>query len=261
MSNALIELQSGFQDYILGRSDRALANVESTATLSAERRLDIYFNAYRARLIEVLADTYERVALYLGEETFATAAGGFIEKHPSFTRNLRDSGTAFPLFLANEYANDPEIAELAEMDARLRYAFDGIDADALRVSDIATLQPEDWDTIVFALHPTASFQQFKWNTPAIWQNLTNEDAPPSATLLPQPVSWLFWRKDLQPHFRSLTHEEHTALNAIYDQRTFGAICELLAESYPELDVTTHVGQWLRSWLEDGVLNQLLEHKR
>lgn len=261
MSNALIELQAGFQDYILGRSDRALAKIESTTTLSAERRLDIYFNAYRARLIEVLADTYERVALYLGEETFATAAGAFIEKNPSFTRNLRDYGTAFPLFLADNYVNDPEIAELAEMDARLRYAFDGIDADALRVPDIATLQPEDWETIVLALHPTASFQQFKWNTPAIWQSLSNDEAPPSAELQLQPVSWLFWRKELQPHFRSLTSEEHTALSAIREQCTFGAICAMLTESYPDLDVTTHVGQWLRLWLNDGVLRRSFEHHR
>lgn len=261
MDNSLSNLQNSFQDYILGRSDRAIAKVESTAALSAERRLDIYHIAYRLRLVDVLADTYERVALYIGEENFDTAARAFIERNPSFTRNLRDYGTMFPAFLADHYAHDPEIAELAEMDARLRYAFDATDADALRVSDIATLQPQDWDTVVFALHPTASFQQFKWNTPAIWQSLSDDEAPPPATLLEEPIVWLFWRKELQPHFRSLTREEHTPLRAISEQRTFGAICELLTESYGGLDVTAHVGQWLRTWLNDGVLSRSFAQDR
>lgn len=253
---SLNNLQAGFQDYILGYSDRALVHIESTATLSAARRMDIYHSAYRLRLIEVLADTYERVTLYIGAESFDAAARAYIEQHPSNTRNLRDYGKALPVFLARYFADDLEVAELAEMDMRLRYAFDAADADALCMSDIAALQPHEWEDIIFALHPTASFQQFKWNTPAIWQRVSDDAAPPSAVLLPQSVEWLFWRKELQPHFRSLSSEEHAALCAIRDGFTFGALCALLAETYPALNVTTQIGGWLRAWLDDGVLSRV-----
>lgn len=251
--HALAALQGSFQDYILGHDDRAIAQVESTALLSAGRRLDIYHNAYRARLAELLADTYERVVVYIGEDSFDDAAREFIEGHPPTSRNLRDYGATFPVFLAEYFPHDPEVAELAEMDGRLRNTFDAVDANALGVSDVATIQPQEWDTMVFALHPTASFQCFKWNTPAIWQNLNEEIAPPPAELLPQPVVWLFWRKELQPHFRSLSDEEHTALRAISEGQAFGPLCAKLAEMHPELDVAPQIGQWLRSWLDDGVL--------
>jgi len=254
MSGTLTDLQAAFQDYILGHSDRALARVESTHTLSAERRLDIYHIAYRLRLADVLADTYERVAQYIGEENFDTAARAFIEKNPSSTRNLRDYGTAFPSFLASYYPSDPEVAELAEMDARLRYAFDAEDADAISMADVAAAQPSNWDEVVFTLHPTASFQAFRWNTPEIWTNVSEDEPPPLATQLPQPVTWLFWRKELQPHFRSLAPEEHAALQAIANGQTFGEICAMLADTWPTLDVTTHLATWLRVWLEDGVLS-------
>jgi len=254
MSDTLADLQSAFQDYILGHSNRALGRVESTDTLSAERRLDIYHIAYRLRLVDVLADTYERVARYIGEESFDTAARAFIEKHPSGTRNLRDYGIAFPAFLANYYSNDAEVAELAEMDARLRYAFDAQDADAISMADVAAAQPSDWDAVVFTLHPTVSFQVFRWNTPAIWTNVSDDEAPPPATPLAEPMTWLFWRKELQPHFRSLNAEEYAALQAIQNRQTFGDICSLLAESFPELDVTTQIAVWLRTWLDDGVLS-------
>ena len=255
MDDALASLQIGFQDYIFGRSPRALELVKSTATLSAERRLDIYHNAYRARLTELLADTYERVVLYIGDETFSAAALDFIEQNPPTSRSLRNYGATFPMFLAERYADDPEVAELAEMDRRLRDAFDAIDADALSVPDVASWQPLEWESVVFILHPTHSFQTFKWNTPAIWQSLNDGVAPPPAELLPQAAVWLFWRKELQPHFRSLAAEEHAALQAINAGHTFGALCALLAEGYPELDVTPQIAAWLRTWLDDGVLRK------
>ncbi|HEY5604434.1 MAG TPA: DNA-binding domain-containing protein [Gammaproteobacteria bacterium] len=257
MNNMLTELQTEFQDYILGRSDRALARIESTAALPAERRLDIYHNAYRARLAEVMADTYERVVLYIGEESFENAAWAYIEGHPPITRNVRDYGRTLPEFLATYFADDPEVAELAGMDARLRYTFDALDADALGVSDVAIIQPQEWESVAFTLHPAVSFQQFHWNTPAIWLSLSEEAAPPAAEQLSPPVVWLFWRKELQPHFRSLSGAEHAALQAAADGQTFGAICSLLAEHWPELDVTTNLAAWLRTWLDDGVLAKVL----
>lgn len=254
--DALARLQSGFQDYILGRGRRALARVESSAALSAERRLDIYHNAYRARLGELLADTYERVVIYIGETSFDSAARDFIEGHPPASRNLRDYGASFPAFLAEYFADDPEVAELAEMDARLRNTFDAADGDALRVQDVAAIAPQDWDAVVFALHSSASFQCFRWNTPAIWQSLNEGVAPPPAELLPQPAVWLFWRKELQPHFRSLSGEEHTALHAISEGRAFGQLCVMLAERHPGLEVAPQIALWLRAWLDDGVLHRV-----
>lgn len=250
---ALASLQHGFQDYILGRDDHALALVESTPGLSAGRRLDIYHNAYRARLTELLADTYERVAAYIGDDSFHGAALNFIEGHAPVARTLRNYGHEFPAFLAEYFPHDPEVAELAGMDLRLRNAFDAADADVLRLSDLASVQPREWDTAVFALHPTASFQCFSWNTPAIWQSLNENIPPPPAELSPRPVTWLFWRKELQPHFRSLSGEECTALRAIGEGRAFGPLCAMLAEAHPGLEVAPQMGLWLRAWLEDGVL--------
>lgn len=256
MSNALDELQEGFQDYILGRSDRALNRIESTATLSAERRLDIYHHAYRARLVEVLADTYERVALYIGEESFESAAQAYVENNTSSTRNLRDYGRTFPAFLKKIYPDDGEIAELADMDGRLRYSFDGLDANTLQASDIASIEPQDWDRVIFQLHPTTSFVTFNWNVVDIWRHLSDEEAPPSAQRLALAQTWLFWRKGLQPHYRSLAPEEHSALRSISEGRAFGEICGELAEQFPDSDVTVCIAGWLREWLSDGVLQEL-----
>lgn len=255
IKSALGELQCGFQDYILGHDDRALSRVESTQTLSAERRLNIYHNAYRARLVELLADTYERVLLYIGDDTFDTAARAYIEAHPPTARMLRDYGAGFPAFLAEAYPGDLEVAELAEMDLRLRNAFDAVDAAVLQVADLAGVAPEAWDSVVFCLHPTVTFQRFGWNTPEIWQHLADGAAPPPASALAQPVTWTFWRKELQPHYRSLSDAEYFALHAISEGITFGELCAQLSMRDPALDVSPRVATWLRSWLDDGILQR------
>lgn len=255
MGDSLGKLQNDFQDYILGRSERVIARVDSTPSVSAAQRLDIYHTAYRLRLIELLMDTYERVVPYIGEESFESAALAYIERYPPSARSVRDYGANFPQFLAGYFERDPDVSELAAMDKQLRDTFDATDGEALAIDDVAALKPEEWENVTFKLHPTVSFQTFNWNTIAIWQSLSNEETPPSAVENNTPVFCLFWRKDLQPHFRSFSKEENVALQAIAEGKTFGNSCELLAEAFPELDVTSHMAAWLRTWLRDGILDK------
>jgi len=255
VNDSLAKLQNDFQDYLLGRSDHVLERVDGTSAVNAARRLDIYYNAYRLRLLELLMDTYERVVPYIGGENFESAARVYIERHPPSARSVRDYGANFPGFLADYFEQDPEVAELAAMDQRLRDSFDAPDADALGIDDVAVLKPEDWEAVTFKLHPTVSFQEFNWNTIAIWQKLSNDERPPAAAKINTPVFCLFWRIDLQPHFRSLTKEENAVLQLIAEGKTFGNACNLLADAFPELDVTSHIAGWLQTWLRDGILDQ------
>lgn len=255
MDDSLAKLQNDFQDYILGRSDYVIERVDGTPAVSAACRLGIYHNAYRLRLLELLMDTYERVLPYIGGENFESAARAFIERHPPSARSVRDYGAHFPEFLADYFEQDPEVAELAAMDQRLRDTFDAPDAEALRIDDVAALQPEDWETVTFKLHPTVSFQEFNWNTIAIWQSLSNDETPPPAAEMNTSVFCLFWRINLQPHFRSLSKEENAALQAIGKHKMFGHACDLLAYAFPEVDMASRMAAWLQTWLRDGILDK------
>lgn len=251
LHKSLSTLQDDLQHYILGVHQHALSEVISTTTLPAERRLDIYFNAYRVRLVELLQDTFERVAIYIGDDSFQSAARAYIEKSPSISRSLRDYGASFPAFVRDYFPHDQEVAELAQMDLTLRYAFDAEDADILSLGALGNIAPDEWDRLLFKLHPSFSILRFEFNTVAIWQSMNDGIAPPSA-IKAESSDWLFWRKGLQPHFRSINQLELCALQDISQQQTFGQICQKLAESTEE-DVTVIIGSWLRSWIEDGLL--------
>ena len=251
LHKSLSTLQDDLQHYILGVHQHALSEVISTTTLPAERRLDIYFNAYLIRLVELLQDTFERVPIYIGDDSFQSAARAYIEKSPSISRSLRDYGATFPAFVRDYFPHDQEVAELAQMDLTLRYAFDAEDAEILSLAALGNIAPDEWDSLVFKLHPSFSLHRFDFKTVAIWQAMNDGIAPPAAVRA-EPSDWLFWRKGLQPHFRSLSQLELVALQGISQQQTFGEICQQLAESTNE-DVTLIIGSWLRLWIEDGLL--------
>ena len=52
-------------------------------SLSSVDRLAVYGNAYFARLVECLGDTFPAVKHTLGEDTFAGFAVAYLQQHPS----------------------------------------------------------------------------------------------------------------------------------------------------------------------------------
>ena len=116
MPEALREMQRRFPAGIVSDDADAEDLIVVYGFFCARRRLDIYRNNYRASLTGVLADHYERLHAYLGDEQFDNVAQAYVTVHPSTTRNLRYYGEALPAFLAKHFPDDGELAELAALD-------------------------------------------------------------------------------------------------------------------------------------------------
>ena len=110
-----------------------------------------------ARLAEVLADDYEQLHAYLGDAGFAKFAKSYIAAYPSDRRSARDFGRHVPEFLKADagFARHPELAEIASLEKALADAFDGPDAEPLKLAKLAEIAPELWAKLVFTPHPTA----------------------------------------------------------------------------------------------------------
>ncbi len=82
-------------------SDQAERVITRSKALSPLERLNIYNQAYFARLLECLRHEYSVLAAALGEELFDAFAVGFLESHPSTSYTLELLGMAdFPEHLA-----------------------------------------------------------------------------------------------------------------------------------------------------------------
>lgn len=99
---ALPSLQRWLQDCILAGAagDGATAYVLGDDRLSAAGRIDIYAEAYRARLLETLRDEYPALRLLVGDTVFDLFAQGYLEAAPPADFSLYALGAGFAGHLA-----------------------------------------------------------------------------------------------------------------------------------------------------------------
>lgn len=250
----LQQLQTNFQQIVL-KEECFGADWVSTSKqgLSSQSRLAIYHNAYRVRLIDVLRDTFEHTATYLGDEWFQGLASGFVQSHGSSRDNIGYYGQAFPEFLAEQLSNDLEVAELAEMDWRLRRAFDGADSPVMTLDDLQHLI--NGERIINRLRPvpTLSLTKQGFNTLDIWHAINQDEHPPVVQQLPEPKDLVIWRKGHSPHFRSISTIEVTAINGLCSGDSLDAIGTTLAKNFPQTDAASEFGGMLHRWITEEML--------
>lgn len=252
MPEALREVQRRFLAGIIAGDAGAEALIVDDRRVGARKRLDIYRNNYRASLIGVLSDHFERLHAWLGDAQFDNVAAAYMTAHPSGTRNLRYYGGAFPEFLAEHFPDDGELAELAEIDWALRSAFDAADVavlDAARVGELG----DAWIEQPLALHPAVQLLPVRFNSAALWSALDAEVEPPELSRFAEPVTLLVWRNRQQTSFRSLSAGEADALSLLAAGASFTALSAHVIERVGEAAAMEELAVWLGQWLADGVL--------
>ncbi len=253
MSASLEALQLRFVTGILADDSAILDALHSPQGLDAAERFGIYREAYRARLVDALADSFGHSARYLGEDAFRALALEYVEQHAPRAYSIRWYGATFPAWLRRRPGRDAVLAELAALDWALRAAFDSADAAPLDATVLAALSPGDWARVGFRLHPSFRLLVQRCNTVSLWQAINADESPPAAQALPQAVMLAVWRRDLQPHFRTLEAGEGGALRALRAGASFAAVCARLAEERATEDVAALAGRWLRRWVDEQLL--------
>jgi hypothetical protein len=252
---ALALVQADFQDFVLGANKENSAFAEAISDsfgLSAERRLAIYYDAYRIRLTEALSEAFGKTHSYVGDESFSQLCSAYIDQHPSRFRSLRWFGDQFSEFVAASMPEYPVVAELAAFEWALGLAFDAADAPVLSAEDIQQLSADDWEQVGFVLQPSQQLLTFHYNAPAIWLALERNETPPEAVRGDLSRAWLIWRKNLQPYFRSLDRFEAIALRGLAANKAFSTVCAEAAE-LAESDITPKIAGWLQNWMAESVL--------
>ncbi|MCP4598376.1 DNA-binding domain-containing protein [Neptuniibacter sp.] len=250
----LAELQADFQGLVLDRECQGAEWISgSKRGITSKRRLEIYHNAYRIRLIGVLRDTFEHTASYIGDDWFDRLAGSYVEANTSQHSNIGLYGQGFPEHLSEMLEHDQEVAELAHLDWTLRRAFDGPDADVLTREVLEKLAASGVSVEKFSPVPTLKLCSQRYNTLDIWHAINQDEVPPEVVTLDEPVHLLTWRKGHSPHFRSVSVIEYAALNYLCGGCDLEAIGEGLNADFPDADIVNEFGLMIARWLDDEIL--------
>jgi hypothetical protein len=250
-------LQAAFTRRLLDGDSSVAEHIAATDGPSVARRLDVYANAYHARLVEALATDYEALEKMLGEQAFAQLCRDYVAAHPSRHASLRWLGEQLPTFLTQTCTEQPDLAELARFEWSMAAAFDAPDTLIAGIEDAGRLPPEAWPTLRLTLHPSVHRLELDWNTLARWRACKDGNAIPPAEHLPESGTCLIWREGLTTRYRSLEADEAMALEAAASGAGFGEICARLARLVGDQEATAlRAAGLLKGWLGAGLIREL-----
>jgi hypothetical protein len=244
----LAQLQQAFQDHVLRADPQISREIRGDERFPVSMRLAIYTDAYAARLIEVLAETFPAVHAALGQGLFARLVGEFARRHPSRFRSARAYGEELPRWLASRLRGPRAqgIADLARFEWTMAAAFDAPDQVALTAASIAGVAPEQWPQLRFAYAPSLQRVSVSSNCVAWWKFGCAAASRPSRWRPTCTQQWLVWRQELAVFYRRLSGAEAQALDAGLAGATFGQLCE-------QLDTPAVAAAMLQGWFNAGLV--------
>lgn len=211
----------------------------------------IYRNAYRARLADALATSFERTRRWVGDDMFGAASAHYILTHPPSSWTLDDYGDGFPETLAGLFGEDPEVAELAWLEWHMQRAFaapDGAELTAAKLA-AAAIGESEWEALRLAPPTGFACRAVAHDLSALWHGLAGDAAEPPAPPAKADHWLLVWRQGFVPRFRLLDSSEFSALGMLLDGHRFGKLVEQLGA-----DEIGRLGQWFAQWLAEGLFS-------
>lgn len=244
--------------------DRIDDVIRRSHSLTSMERLEVYSNAYRARLLEVLIGEFPALVHAIREEVFVGLAGGYLEEHPPKSYTLAELGRSFPDYLARRRpARESEdgspdwadfLVDVARLERIYSEVFDGpgIEGEAtLAVETIQELSPEQWLVSRLITAPCLRLESFRFPVHEYASAVRHQQevSTPDAKLTRLAIS----RRDFVVRRVPLAEDEYTVLTAFVAGRTVGEALEHLfsAASHPVEELAEDVNRWFRNWSAAG----------
>ena len=253
-------MQHSVQDCVLQAIARPalLDTIIGTEAAGAQQRVDVYVNAYRARLLEVLGNDFPGLRAWVGAEAFEQMGLASVEATPSSFANVRWYGSALAGFLETTapWCEQPALGELAALEWNMGLAFDAATQPVVDVATMAAVAAQDWPAMCLRLHGSLHRQSLAWNVAEIRRAFDQDQPAPHADRCEPAQPWVVWRKDSGVHYRRLDNDETAALDAIEHGASFAKVCEVLCEYHTVDAVAARTAGLFRRWIDDQWITAL-----
>ncbi len=255
----LKQWQQQLEDYLLADDPEALHSLlpalHDGPRLSAATGLQIYHNAYRARLLETLRGDYPTCHAWLGDAEFDLLLLAYLKAQPPSHFSLRWLGAGLAEFVHGHLvaAQAEPLTELMQLEWAFTLAFDAADSGLLDLTQIASLPADAWPELRIRLQPSVQLVPCRFNSLRLWQAVKQKAEFPGSQSLAQAELCLIWRVNRVCQFRALAADEATAFRGMTQHNwTFAELCNELAPLGEQ--APAQAAGWLKQWLVDGLLH-------
>lgn len=251
----LQEILENFQAYVLDKDTQITQTIMGPDQAFRETRMNVYYEGYALRLLELLCKNFGALHILAGDELFERFGRDYISSHPSHHFSIRYFGQHFSEFLATHPESEPIFSEVAAFEWALEQAMDAPDAPHLCFEDLAKLPPEAWGNLTLKTHPSLQIIEFSYPTPTLVSAIQKDEDRPTLTRVEPSTPWLIWRFNLKALFQSLSAEQQQMMQAIQSGQTFAEICDALCQIMEEEKVVSFAAENLRRWISEGIFSE------
>lgn len=255
MNTKLSVIQDAFQDQLLTGKDRLGPH------LSEGGHMAVYDHAYRARLLDILANDYPALHTLLGDDQFGLVINDYLDSHPSQKRSVRWLGQHVSDWLRQTipWSNLTEAVDMAAFEWALGLAFDAPDGPIIDQADLAATAPADWPKLSFSFHPALQIITLRYDVTPFQQAIAQEKLPEEAPeALDMPGHWAVWRdhEELNVLFRKLEPDEAAMLENARRGADFTVLCDTISFSADGDEAAMRTAELVQGWVSSGWISQL-----
>jgi hypothetical protein len=224
-----------------------------SSRMTSAERLGIYRFAYRARLVECLADDYPILKHALGETRFESLCHAYIDRHPSRSPNLNFFGRHMASFCRETH--DIFGADLATLEWAMVEVLHAAPSARLSLEELTSIAPAAWAAARFDPSATVRVFEFAFPVGAYLQAVRMEEGPElpapgwSATAVFRDGATI-WRMDL-------SRAMHALLQALFQGHSLAAAFDELGEQgLIKEEQAPEVMGWFRDWVGHGIFGAI-----
>lgn len=222
MSTAqLLAIQTSIQNSIVKNEGNGTSLIKAKPPLSVNKRMEIYSEAYRIRLVESLRDDFERFIEKVGKNEFEELAFSFIRECPSHYQNLAEYSGEFINYLAlKSKLKKDAIYDWLEIQTQNVFDMD----EVLLLDDLKNISPDKL------------WVKLKLNT----KYFTNEQYKILSYQIQGRVCFLDMNKD-----------EIKLIGFLETSRSIDQISKFCEENFIS---DSFVSEWILNWMEKNIIN-------
>jgi hypothetical protein len=242
--------------------------IRRSKNLSAEERLGVYANAYYARLLECLRESFPVLCRALGRELFDEFAFDYLQRYPSRCYTLSRLGDRFADFLeetrpdkGNAEVDWPDfLIDLARLEWTIEQVFDGpgVEGEAvLSAADLGGMDPAEFGEARVVCVPCLRLMTFRYPVNEYYsaaRRLGEGDEPPDPPEVRAQYLALSRREYVVRRIVLSSEAEHVLLAALASGQTVNQGLARAAKCWSgdAGELAGAVGAWFMQWTRAGL---------
>lgn len=238
----LNNLQRSFTDHLFDRIERIdnpddeFAHVFASSKVPLTEQLSIYRTHVVKTLRSVIQSNFPLVEKLVGEEFMRTMATHYILDNPPQEACLNYYGDGFATFIPTYKAanNLPYLSDCARLDWAKNMSYYARNDKALRLQDLATIDPERYGDVIFELSDHVKLLSSEYPLSAIYKHSTN-DGDQELNIDNSPEWLAIVRIGDDSEIMKLSVAEHKLLSEIQSGAPLGLALESAFALHPEFD--------------------------